>query len=471
MIPITSTENFVYGVSLNVMMGGIGDSFSRVMALAATCEADFHTLQKLFRSSGGFGPHNKVQVIIETSIAAKGAAGWNGGYHDNGKTQIQIVPFNGDADGDAEARAVFVHEMAEVLMSYGNKKHNGKWIENYSTGEALAQICAAELHPEGYGGPRITQWLNLPYTNWPVFAVRPNWIDKTEATDGNPWSSGCGIVFLNYLRWQRNFALDEIIARGDDTLAKTYRNLTGQTDGWSSFSDLMNTHFPFGRNYSPTTDNLFPLPQLASLEISPATIETGGYTNARLSLTAAHPGSDVTADLICGDPGFARLPTPPIVTIKQNETYVEFMITSQAINVPFKPAEVIIYATSGGVTVAGKLTVTPHIKTGILKSVTLNPAVVTGGETSAGTVTLEDPVAGKTLVSLAAVETGGPFPRPGDASSVAHIRNSTVTIDEGKTTGNFIVQTDQVSPNVTRTATILAHSVVTKSALLKVEGG
>jgi len=65
-------------------------------------------------------------------------------------------------------------------MSYGKKKAGGKWIANYSTGEALAQVCAAEVHPEGMGGPSITPWLNFPQI-WPSIAVRPNWVDTVES--------------------------------------------------------------------------------------------------------------------------------------------------------------------------------------------------------------------------------------------------------------------------------------------------
>jgi hypothetical protein len=99
----------------------------------------------------------------------------------------------------------------------------------------------------------------------------------------------------------------------------------------------------------------------------------------------------------------------------------------------------------------------------------LTPAVVTGGQTSNGTVTLEASITDPTVVGLAAVETGSPFPRPGDQSSVATVKSS-VTVPAGSTTAHFTVETTDVPPHVTRTATILAHAVVTKSAVLKVEG-
>ena len=115
------------------------------------------------------------------------------------------------------------------------------------------------------------------------------------------------------------------------------------------------------------------------------------------------------------------------------------------------------------------MTVKPSVEAGILRSVTLTPAVVTGGTTSNGTVTLEAAITQPTAVGLAAVEMGGPFPRPGNPSSVATVKSS-VTVPAGATTAHFTVETTDVPPHVTRTATILAHAVVTKSAELKVEG-
>jgi hypothetical protein len=469
MIPVTATDNFVYGVSDAYIFGGaIGDALSRAMALAATCEADFLRLLQLFRVLNVFGPNKRISVSIDPSIAPR-AAGENFGYNEGGQTQILIVPtFPAGLNADAAARATFVHEMAEILMSYRQQKLNGKWIANYSTGESLADICSAVLHPEGQGGPWSTAWLNVPQI-FPEVAPRPNWVDKTDATDGSPFSYGCGVLFLNYLLHQRGIALDEIIDKGGTTLAETYRNLTGSTDGWAAFNQLMNTYFPFGLNYSPQTDNLFPLPQLASMTISPDTVVAGETATATVSLNDLHPGLELKADLTCLPSGFANLPIPPVVVIKQNNTSADFKITTQVMNVPFEPVKVSVSATSGGVTVGGTLIVKSSVEAGILKSVTLTPAVVTGGRTSNGTVTLESPIMQPTVVGLAAVETGGLFPRPGDESSVASVK-SPVTVPAGATYANFTVETTNPSPHVTRTATILAHAVVTKSAQLTVEG-
>ncbi len=47
---------------------------------------------------------------------------------------------------------------------------------------------------------------------------------------------------------------------GGPTLAATYQNLTGQTDGFQRFSDLLAANFPPGAGpYGLTNDNPFPL--------------------------------------------------------------------------------------------------------------------------------------------------------------------------------------------------------------------
>jgi hypothetical protein len=113
----------------------------------------------------------------------------NFGYRESGQSQILIVPtFAAGLIPDAAARAVFVHEMAEILMNYREQKLSGKWIANHSTGESLADVCSEVLHPEGQGGPWSSVWLNVPQISFPEVVPRPNWVDKTDPTDGNSYS-------------------------------------------------------------------------------------------------------------------------------------------------------------------------------------------------------------------------------------------------------------------------------------------
>src|SRR5262249_19540842 len=166
------------------------------------------------------------------------------------------------------ARAVFVAEMAEVMMDRRNQA-TGKitWRADNSMGEALSTVCEALLHPEGYYGanlgPRIATWLNPQVrTHPPAVHYRHNSVEQREPTDGNYASFGCGILFLYYLVSQLGLPLPEVIAKGGATFEEAYRNLTGRSGAWKEFRSLLDLYFPEGLNnfFFPARDNLFPLP-------------------------------------------------------------------------------------------------------------------------------------------------------------------------------------------------------------------
>ena len=89
------------------------------------------------------------------------------------------------------------------------------------------------------------------------------------------------------------------------------------------------------------------------------------------------------------------------------------------------------------------LTVLPSVVAGTLKSLTLFPDHVTGGQSTTGTVTLEDAVPTDTLVGPAAVESGGT--PVGPQSSVVRVPSS-IAIPAGKATGSFRIQSSVLSP-------------------------
>jgi len=77
-------------------------------------------------------------------------------------------------------------------------------------------------------------------------------------------SIGCSVLFLNWLHYQLNFSWKEIILAGAPTLAKTYKNISGRTDGLERFKALLQYHFPEGQPSGVTSDNVFPLSEPAS---------------------------------------------------------------------------------------------------------------------------------------------------------------------------------------------------------------
>src|SRR5438445_212035 len=99
-------------------------------------------------------------------------------------------------------------------------------------------------------------WLDAP--------GRPDFVNVTDPTDGNYTLIGCSVLFLNWLRYQLHLSWNEIILAGAPTLAQTYANLTGRTDGLARFKDLLQAHFPEGSPSGVTSDNVFPLLNPAS---------------------------------------------------------------------------------------------------------------------------------------------------------------------------------------------------------------
>ncbi len=94
-------------------------------------------------------------------------------------------------------------------------------------------------------------WLDSP--------DRPDWVSQTDRTDQNAVSTGCAVLFLNYLRHQLSFSWPEIVGAAGSTLEQTYEALTGNTGGFTSFKALLDSSFPPGQPSGLGTDNPFPL--------------------------------------------------------------------------------------------------------------------------------------------------------------------------------------------------------------------
>jgi len=558
---VTQTANFDY-LYLDAFLTPADKTaaIDRALALASTCEADLAVLEEYFEvGNQGFAPANRVSIVV-TTIIGPTAFGSNRGYDSN---VIFLVPFTGKADGDAAARAVFVAEMAEIMMDYRNQQTGtDTWVPSNSMGEALSTVCEAMIHPEGYytatvnGGTRvrITQWLNSP--------TRPDWVTQVEATDKNFVSFGCGIVFIYYMHSQLGFPLGDIITRAGATLAETYANLTGAPTGWEIFIELINAHFPKGTTYHPISDDVFPLPELrtfydpnpitagyggttqvsadisgktelvihlssddpalvtvpssvtipigavstsvplqagvmatpfsmkttqvraaygneslpitveivsptvASLELSPTAVVCGASSTGTILLDVPSLLGDVVVELTCGAPGFATVPAR--VPIPQGANSATFLVTTPSILIPFASAHAEVVAMYAGTFVTATLTVESQVVAGIIDSLTLLQPVVVGGETSHGRVTLIEAVPKATVVGLTAVESGGLFPVPENASSVVSVP-SLITIPAGRTTAEFPITTKALTPPTTkRTATIIAFAVDAKYEMLTI---
>src|SRR5258706_5647867 len=181
--------------------------------------------------------------------------GSNGACHYNAGLDIYCDAFYGN-DGDLICYLAAT-EASETMM---NLQHAG-WDPGGSNGEALSRILGSRFYPgkgETYGFQSAASWLDSNLAD-PTKA-RPDWVSNTEGTDGNFVSFGCGVLFINYMRFQLGIDLADITLAGGSTLAQTYKNLTGEDDPFPFFALNMEIAFPSGTPSGLANDNPFPLP-------------------------------------------------------------------------------------------------------------------------------------------------------------------------------------------------------------------
>lgn len=173
----------------------------------------------IFGTAGG-----SVSVIV---FALGGATDGTGGADHGGcdystGAAIEVCASFGNS---ARVSALFEAELSECSMG-GN-------LCGVSTGEALSRWCAAQV-----GNNALSDFATAP--TWAQDGM-PNYVDKTDATDQNVDSTGCGMAFLSWLQSQ-GYSLKEIapamVALGAAaTLAQLFAQLTAQAGNkaWTEF--------------------------------------------------------------------------------------------------------------------------------------------------------------------------------------------------------------------------------------------
>jgi hypothetical protein len=570
MIETFQSSNFlVQFESAEYTSNELGIIRPRAQALPNGFEADYAKLCGWFGVAvgAGLGPANRVIVTLTKKI--RGAS--NTGYStSNPKMTVNAVI----GGSDDSVLSLFVAEMIEILMSY-----KGKWNAADSGGEGLSRVAAQVLHPQS-GSGFAKGWLAVDPTTDSTSAVadsefRKDWVSKnftggplkaggSVRGDDDSYSYGCAMLFIYYLKSQLGYSMPQIVQNAGATLSDTYRNLTGRADGWTSFINLVNSHYPPGLPYNPATDSVFPVPELssfpapnqitcgysnstpifidraapaevnirlssedpklvivpsavtipvgsvatsisiqtaplpvpfapkivkvnatyagktltmsvdvvqpalASVVLSPDTVVCGNGSTGTVVLNAPSLLGGVDVDLTCSVPGFATVPAK--VKIPQNATTETFPITTPDIEVPFKTAHPAIWASYAGSSATAALTVKPKVIAGILKTLSLFPTTVTGGNSSRATITLEEPVSTDTLVGLAVVDSGSVLlPGDSDSSDIASAPPS-VIIPAGETSAVFNVKTTKLPLRTRRSVTVIAAAEVNKYAMLTITG-
>lgn len=169
-----------------------------------------------------------VSVIV---FALGGATDGTGGADHGGCDYATGNAIEVDAAFGASNRvsALFEAELSECSMG-GN-------LCGLSTGEALSRWCAASTSNNA-----LSDFATAP--TW--FQDRmPDYVDKTDQTDQNPDSTGCGMAFISWLIG-RGYPLKQIapamVSLGNGgTLAQLYANLTSDSasNAWQDFKSAV----------------------------------------------------------------------------------------------------------------------------------------------------------------------------------------------------------------------------------------
>jgi hypothetical protein len=178
----------------------------------------------IFGTAGG-----AVSVIV---FALGGATDGTGGADHDGcdYSTGKAIEVDVSYGNSARVSALFEAELSECSMG-GN-------LCGVSTGEALSRWCASSTSNNA-----LSDFATAP--QWFQDGM-PDFVDKTDPTDQNGDSIGCGMAFLSWLI-SKSYALNQIapamVALGSNgTLAQLYANLASDSasNAWSSFQSAVN---------------------------------------------------------------------------------------------------------------------------------------------------------------------------------------------------------------------------------------
>ena len=166
-------------------------------------------------------PVNVIVFALGGKTDGTGGADHNTCDYTNG-ADIEVCASFGNS---GRVSALFEAELSECSM--------GSNLCGVSTGEALSRWCAAVVGTNALAD----------FATAPAWAQRgmPDFVNKTDGTDQNEISTGCGMAFLSWLQ-KLGYALNAIapamVKLGTNgTLAQLYAKLTSgpESDAWPKF--------------------------------------------------------------------------------------------------------------------------------------------------------------------------------------------------------------------------------------------
>lgn len=173
--PVGATPDGRVTVYVDPTLGTAGQQ--NAAALLADAPRIVAANDALFGTTGG-----SVNVVV---FALGGVTDGTGGADHLGCDYVNGAAIEVDAAYGSTARvgALFEAELSECTM--------GGTICGQSTGEALSRWCAATTSNNA-----LADFATAP--TWAAQGM-PDWISRTEATDQNPVSIGCGMAFISWL--------------------------------------------------------------------------------------------------------------------------------------------------------------------------------------------------------------------------------------------------------------------------------
>jgi hypothetical protein len=194
-----------------------------------------------------------------------------------------------------------------------------------------------------------------------------------------------------------------------------------------------------------------PPPTLSTFSTNPSTVVGGDGSSGTVVLSAGAPNGGALIALSSSNPAVASVPAN--VTAPANSFTAMFAIATTPVSAS---TTVTLTAAYNGTTRTATLTVTPPAPTpppASLQSLTLNPASVTGGATSQGTVTLTSAApAGGFTVTLASSHAAATVP-------------PSVTVAQSATSATFAITTSSVVASTPVTITASAGTVMQTATL------
>jgi hypothetical protein len=176
---------------------------------------------------------SQLQLQAVTMIIAKlsdQSDGSGGAYHYGcDLTSGGVLYCDADFDDPTATLGLFIAELDEAFQGDSSNPDQG-WGCGFSTGEAHSRIAAFLAS----GGPHgsLAQYTTGP--SWDQ-AGRPDFVTTTEQTDRNAISTGCGMIFIDWL-FSLGFTLPQITQAAADTLAGVYKSLKKKDTAWDDFN-------------------------------------------------------------------------------------------------------------------------------------------------------------------------------------------------------------------------------------------